>query len=316
MTDEGFGAPLGSGAIAASGDDPVAPDGTATAAYVIWKGLVLVGPGPLAEPVALTGPPQRPDAPHPTAAPIVPVITQGDRIVAYIVETPEEREAQAAVSAIAPGAGFREIMFELGRFASPVRRRLLRAIALERWSNRYRFCPACGTPLAWTTDAIAKICTNSDPKRVHRHFPRLDPAIIVLVTDGDRALLGRSPRFPPGFYSTLAGFVEPGESVEAALRREVYEEAGIRVGATRYFGSEPWPFPRSLMLGYFATAETTQISLRDAELEEARWFDRRELAELQERMLAARPQLYTIARRLIDTWLTAEETSPEGPGSA
>ena len=161
--------------------------------------------------------------------------------------------------------------------------------------------PGCGTPLIWTSDAIAKICTN--PGKVHRHFPRLDPAVIVLVTDGDRALLGRSPRFPPGFYSTLAGFVEPGESLEAALRREVYEEAGIRVGGTRYFESEPWPFPRSLMLGFFADAESSTITLRDDELEDARWFEASEVQELQTRMKVARPFFDTIARRLIDAWL-------------
>jgi NAD+ diphosphatase len=125
----------------------------------------------------------------------------------------------------------------------------------------------------------------------------------VLVTDGERVLLGRSGRHPPGFYSTLAGFVEPGESLEVALRREVYEEAGIRVGATRYFGSESWPFPRSLMLGFFAAAESVSIVLTDAELEDARWFDRRELRELQDRMKIARPYFDTIARRLMDTWL-------------
>jgi NAD+ diphosphatase len=178
---------------------------------------------------------------------------------------------------------------------------VVRAIAVERWSNRYRFCPARGTALLWTSDAIAKICTN--PTRVHRHFPRLDPAIIVLVTDGDRALLGRAARFPAGFYSTLAGFVEPGESIEAALRREVYEEAGVRVGQTQYFGSESWPFPRSLMLGFFAQAQSVAIALNDAELEDARWFDRRELQALQDRMKTARPFFDTIARRLIDSWL-------------
>jgi NAD+ diphosphatase len=214
---------------------------------------------------------------------------------------------------IAPGAVFSELMIELGRYDAVLRTRVARAIALERWSNRYRFCPVCGAVLFWTSDAIAKICTN--PQRVHRHFPRLDPAIIVLVTAGDRALLGRSRRFPPGFYSTLAGFVEPGESVEAALRREVFEEAGVHVGETRYFGSESWPFPRSLMLGFFAEAKTVEITLGDAELEDARWFERRELQELQDRMKIARPFFDTIARRLIDTWLAERRAAPCGAAS-
>jgi len=269
-----------------------APDAPA---YVVWKSRVLVTAAEL-EPVAIQARPATPEASF------VPVYGQGgEHVEAYILDAGDERSAYGAVSDAAPGAVFAELMRDLGRYDKRMRTALVRAIAVERWSNRYRFCPACGAALVWTRDAIAKICTN--PDRVHRHFPRLDPAIIVLVSKGDRALLGRSPRFPPGFYSTLAGFVEPGESIEAALRREVYEEAGIRVGATRYFGSEPWPFPRSLMLGFFAEAQSSQITLRDSELEDARWFDFLQLSELQARMKTERPYFDTIARRLIDTWL-------------
>jgi len=253
----------------------------------------MLGPGEPPEPVAV-------ELADVDGLPLLAVASAPHEPAAYILDA-DEAAAEATIARLAPGGSFAEIMFDLGRFAPERRRRLERAVAVERWSNRYRYCPACGTPLVWTTDAIAKICTR--PERVHRHFPRLDPAIIVLVTDGDRALLGRSKRFPPGFFSTLAGFVEPGESVEAALRREVFEEAGITVGATRYFGSESWPFPRSLMLGYFAAAQTTAIALNDGELEEAYWFDRGELAALQARMKAARPNFDTIARRLIDAWL-------------
>jgi NAD+ diphosphatase len=275
---------------------PVSDQRPAQPAFVAWKGRVLVRSAVEPVPVAVGG------AAFSANVPVVPVFAHaGTRVAVYLLEADDEAEALAAVRAVAPDAVFSEVMLDLGRNAPDVRGELVRAIAVERWSNRYRFCPACGTSLIWTSDAIAKICTN--PVKVHRHFPRLDPAIIVLVTDGERALLGRSPRFPPGFYSTLAGFVEPGESVEAALRREVYEEAGIRVGATRYFGSEPWPFPRSLMLGYFAQAESFTITLRDAELEDACWFDVAELSELQARMKAARPFFDTIARRLIDSWL-------------
>jgi NAD+ diphosphatase len=266
------------------------------AAYVIWKGQVLVKSAAAPEPLAVQS------RAFAKRAPVVPVFTHGgEHVAVYIVEAPDEAGAYAALSDVAPDAVFFELMTQLGGFDDSVRAAVVRAIALERWSNRYQFCPACSAVLHWTGDSIAKICTN--PQRVHRHFPRLDPAIIVLVTAGDRALLGRSRRFPPGFYSTLAGFVEPGESVEEALRREVYEEAGIVVGATRYAASEPWPFPRSLMLGFFAEAESTTIVLRDAELEDARWFDRRELAELQAAMKVARPFFDTIARRLIDAWL-------------
>jgi NAD+ diphosphatase len=269
------------------------PDG---GAFVVWRGRVLIESAQQPHPLSLT---------HVALAaivPSVPVLTDhGAQVVAHLLDT-DIADADALAERLAPGAVFADPMFELGRYDAPVRHALMRAIAVERWSNRYRFCPACARPLHWTQDAVAKICTH--PERVHRHFPRLDPAIIVLVTNGDRALLGRAARFPPGFYSTLAGFVEPGESVEAAVRREVYEEAGIRVGATRYFGSESWPFPRSLMLGFFAQAESETITLRDAELEDARWFDRRELRGLQDHMKTARPFFDTIARRLIDHWLT------------
>jgi NAD+ diphosphatase len=268
-------------------------------ALIVWKGRVLVDDARDYAPVEVTG------RAFAQTAPVVPVFAPGRAsVAAYILEAADESAACAAVSAIAPGAVFSELMRDLGRYDAGVRTAIVRAIAIERWSNRYRFCPVCSTVLRWTSDAIAKICTNVQV--VHRHFPRLDPAIIVLVTDGDRALLGRSPRFPAGFYSTLAGFVEPGECVEDAVRREVFEEAGIRVGAARYFGSEAWPFPRSLMLGFFAEAQSAAIELNDAELEDARWFDAAELRALQARMKGELPFFDTIARRLIDSWLARQ----------
>ena len=129
-------------------------------------------------------------------------------------------------------------------------------------------------------------------------FPRLDPAVIVLVTDGDRALLGRQPGWPAGRYSTIAGFVEPGESLEDAVRREVLEETGIETGAMSYQSSQPWPFPRSLMLGFRAEAKSTEIRLDDRELEDARWFHRDELATG-----SMMPFSQSIAYRLIEEWL-------------
>lgn len=271
-------------------------EGPLDSALVIWRGQLLVRSADDPEPVTIDV-----RALAPSAA-VVPVhVDGGRRVAAYLIEATEYADAIAAVTDAAPSAVFADVMSELGRFAPLSRYEIVRALAVERWSNRYRFCPACGYALGWTTDAVAKICSN--PERVHRHFPRLDPAVIVLVTDGDRALLGRAARWPPGFYSTLAGFVEPGETLEATIRREVLEEAGIRVGATRYYGSESWPFPRSLMLGFFADALSCDITLNDAELEDARWFDVVALRELQARMKAARPDFDTIARRLIDTWL-------------
>ena len=140
------------------------------------------------------------------------------------------------------------------------------------------------------------------------HFPRLDPAIIVLVTsaDGERALLGRQAAWPAGRYSTIAGFVEPGESLEAAVIREVEEETGVRVGDVRYDSSQPWPFPSSLMLGFSAVARTHEITLRDGELEDARWFSRADIAAGN----PALPPPGAISARLIDAWFGGVSPPP------
>ena len=137
------------------------------------------------------------------------------------------------------------------------------------------------------------------------HFPRLDPAIIVLVTDGERALLGRQAAWPEGRYSTIAGFVEPGESLEDAVVREVAEETGVQVAQVAYDSSQPWPFPSSLMLGFHAVASTEAITLRDGELEDARWFTRADLAAGH----PALPPPGAISARLIDAWYN----QPGGP---
>ena len=173
------------------------------------------------------------------------------------------------------------------------------ARAMIFWRQRNRFCGVCGAGTAAARGGHVRVCNN--PVCRHESFPRIDPAIIVLITDGDRALLGRQPGWPAGRYSTVAGFVEPGESLEDAVAREVLEETGVHVDAIEYHSSQPWPFPSSLMLGFTAHAVTTDIHLRDNELEDARWFTRAELAAGYPKV----PPNMSISFRLIEDWFDA-----------
>lgn len=175
---------------------------------------------------------------------------------------------------------------------------LVHAIALENWHSTHTHCARCGVPTAVAAAGHVRRC----PADGSEHYPRTDPAVIMLVTDGaDRALLGRQHAWPAGRFSTLAGFVEPGESAEQAVVREVREEAGVQVADVRYFASQPWPFPSSLMLGFYATAATTEIILED-ELVEARWLDREDLADQVRRRELTLPPPVSIAHRLIEGW--------------
>jgi NAD+ diphosphatase len=175
---------------------------------------------------------------------------------------------------------------------------LAQARGLFHWHDRHRFCGACGAPTMVVQAGHARLC----PACGTETFPRTDPAMIVLVTHGDRALLARSARFPPGMYSTLAGFVEPGESLEDTVRREVLEEAGVAVGAITYRSSQPWPFPQSLMVGFRAQALSTELRLDPDELEDALWLERAVLAD-PERCPVRLPGPDSIARFLIEEWL-------------
>lgn len=175
------------------------------------------------------------------------------------------------------------------------------AKALTHWHTMHGFCSACGTASVMAAGGWHRDC----PSCGTRHFPRTDPVVIMLVRRGDRTLLGRSPSWRAGMYSCLAGFVEPGETLESAVRREVAEETGIAIGAVRYVESQPWPFPSSLMLGCVADATSDPITLDPVELEDAFWATRTEVA----RMMAGAhgtvtmPGQGTIARDLIMRWL-------------
>jgi NAD+ diphosphatase len=177
------------------------------------------------------------------------------------------------------------------------------ARALAHWHRQHRFCGACGAPNQVREAGHMLLC--SDPDCATPHFPRTDPAVIMLVTKGDQALMGRKSEWPEDQYSALAGFVEPGESLEGAVAREVMEEAGIAISNVRYQSSQPWPFPASLMLGFYATAETTDIRINRDELEDARWFSRAELKAGGGGMRRRR-RSDSIARKLITDWVEAE----------
>lgn len=144
------------------------------------------------------------------------------------------------------------------------------------WHSTHRFCSRCGTASEMASGGWKRVC----PACGAEHFPRTDPVVIMLVTDGERCLLGRPSRFPPGMWSCLAGFMEPGETIEAAVRRETAEEAGIAVGRVDYFASEPWPFPASLMIGAIGRATSRVIRCDETELEGCRWFSRAEVARM------------------------------------
>ena len=175
------------------------------------------------------------------------------------------------------------------------------ARGIVHWHGRHRFCAVCGSPTRSEEGGHLRRCT--DPACNAPHFPRTDPAVIMLVTDGERALLGRQKIWPKGQHSTLAGFVEPGESLEEAVAREVEEETGIRVEDVQYHSSQPWPFPSSIMLGFTARATNTEITLDPEELEAARWFDRSYILAHSENDEFRLPRRDSIARRLIEDWL-------------
>ncbi|MGN6132364.1 MAG: NAD(+) diphosphatase [Nocardioidaceae bacterium] len=172
------------------------------------------------------------------------------------------------------------------------------AVGLAEWLLAHRYCPRCGGRLE--TGQAGHVLTCDSCGR--QQFPRTDPAVIMLVTDGERALLGRQSVWPAGRYSTLAGFVEPGESLEDAVRREVAEEVGVTVGEVRYFGNQPWPMPASLMVGFFAHAETIEICDDEDEIAAARWFTREQVREEAEAGALELPGGISISRSLVEAW--------------
>jgi NAD+ diphosphatase len=178
------------------------------------------------------------------------------------------------------------------------------ARAMVSWRRRNRHCGTCGARTTSTSAGHVMKCSNEACGE--EHFPRLDPAIIVLVTDGERALLGRQASWPAGRYSTVAGFVEPGESLEDAVVREVLEETGVTVIDAEYHSSQPWPFPSSLMIGFIAAAAPGAVPRADEELEDARWFTRADIAE----GAVGLPPPQSVSFRLIEHWYDAGSSVP------
>jgi NAD+ diphosphatase len=200
--------------------------------------------------------------------------------------------AELAVKAEPQGMAFHGLRRLWGRLDEECWKLAGRAMQLVEWDRTHRFCGRCGRETARQEGELARTC----PDCGLQHFPRIAPAVIVRVEQGDRILLARSPQFTPGVYSTLAGFVEPGESLEDTVIREVREEVGVTVMNLRYFGSQPWPFPNSLMIGFVADYESGELQLQEGEIEDARWFTVDDLPEL--------PSRFSIARALIDDFIT------------
>lgn len=241
--------------------------------------------------LVLSSPAERPDLiAAATMTLFLGVDPQGRAYLAAALESPPELPAGAR------WAGLREVGSILDDIGAGI---LTASVALLSWHGNHTRCARCGA----ATEVIQSGWVRSCPICSAEHYPRTDPAVIMSVIDADdRILLGRQASWPTLRFSTLAGFVEPGESLEDAVRREVDEESGIRVGDVEYRGSQPWPFPSSLMLGFRGEALSTEITVDKVELAEARWWSR---TELQDDVLAQRlllPPEVSIARRLIEDW--------------
>jgi NAD+ diphosphatase len=213
--------------------------------------------------------------------------------------------AAVDTAALPPGTRFEELRVVANLLPPDEAGLLAYARGLSIWRARHRFCGACGARLV--PERAGHVLRCSDAGCAQEAFPRIDPAIIVMVSDGERALLGRQASWPAGRYSTIAGFVEPGESLEDAVVREVAEETGVGVHSIQYHSSQPWPFPASLMVGFQARCAAHAPIQAGGELEDARWFTRAEINA----GAAGLPPSHSISYRLISTWL-AGTANPSG----
>ena len=276
----------------------------------VWRGLNLIVPGATPIAVALAG-----KAAQTAFAAVAEKVFLGadDKGAWFAADLSPNSEADlTSVLAVAPaGAVFRELRTASALMTEAEAALLACARGLVHWHGATRFCGACGAPTESRDGGHARRC--ADTRCGRDHFPRTDPAVIMLLTrpappgrpDQARCLLARQPHWPDGLYSALAGFVEPGEGLEAAVAREALEEVGISLAALTYRASQPWPFPSSLMLGFRAEAADDAIRRDEKELADARWFTRAELKALpREDLKLSRPD--SIARFLIEEWLAEE----------
>jgi NAD+ diphosphatase len=224
-----------------------------------------------------------------------------DEGVGYLAHVPpgDPPDAHPPIDVAVPQSewlGLREVGERLGDRDAGL---FVTALALANWHATHTHCPRCGV----RTEPALGGWTRRCPADASEHYPRTDPAIIVTTIDpDDRVLLGHNPAWPKGRFSTLAGFIEPGECLEDAVRREVFEESGVVVGDVTYLGSQPWPFPASLMLGCTARATSTTITVDGSEVSEARWFTRDQLAGAITSGEVVPPSGVSIARRLVERW--------------
>ena len=215
--------------------------------------------------------------------------------------TPLFAASLAETGAIAPEESF-ETLRSLGPRLTPQELAIAgRARAILEWHFTHRFCPKCGTLSTPNGGGVQRLCMNCKTE----DHPRVNPVVIMLIISGDKVLLGRGPDWPEGWMSALAGFVSPGETIEEAAARETFEEVGIHVSNVQYLFSQPWPFPSQLMMGVICEAESEEITLNKAELEDARWYSREEIQDvLEETSFIFRcPPPITIAHQLLKHWI-------------
>lgn len=231
----------------------------------------------------------------------------GDEDGPRLAFVPPEEAAPVDIEGVATGAGLGPVTWgtlrEVGHLLDDRDAGLATiAVGLAAWHARHPRCPRCGGPTEAVQGGWVRRCVDDGSD----HYPRTDPAVIMAVTDADeRLLLAHAPHWPERRFSTLAGYVEPGESLEAAVRREVAEETSVVVGEVAYRGSQPWPFPASLMLAFVARATTTTVQVDGVEVTEARWFTRPELRDAVSSGQVLLPMRTSVARALIEDWAGA-----------